>query len=124
MSIVGFTVKQPAETFPIAVNFAAELAAGETISTATVTARDAVSGSNTSSTILSGLAGISGAIVSQRVVAGASGEEHIIQFRIEDVLLNDDLKYFLSTPHRLDALTPPLESHLRRLEGSIKKLLN
>jgi hypothetical protein len=48
---------------------------------------------------------------------------HIIQFRIEDVHLNDDLEYFLSTPHWLDALTPPLENHLRKLEGSIKKLL-
>ena len=49
---------------------------------------------------------------------------HIIQFRIEDVHLNDDLEYFLSTPHWLDALTPPLENHLRKLEGSIKKLLD
>src|SRR6267143_266058 len=49
---------------------------------------------------------------------------HIIQFRIEDVRLNDDLEYFLSTPHWLDALTPPLENHLRKLEGSIKKLLD
>jgi hypothetical protein len=49
---------------------------------------------------------------------------HIIQFRIEDVHLNDDLEYFLSTPHWLDALTPPLENHLRRLETSIKTLLD
>lgn len=48
---------------------------------------------------------------------------HIIQFRIEEVLLSDDLKYFLSTPHWLDALTPPLQSHLERLEKSIKVLL-
>src|SRR5947207_9455506 len=31
----------------------------------------------------------------------------IIRFRIEDVALTDDLRYFLSTPHWLDALTPP-----------------
>ena len=49
---------------------------------------------------------------------------HIIQFRIEDVRLNDDLEYFLSTPHWLDALAPPLENHLRRLETSIKTLLD
>lgn len=48
---------------------------------------------------------------------------HIIQLRIEDVHMNDDLEYFLSTPHWLDALTPPLENHLRKLEGAIKKLL-
>lgn len=48
---------------------------------------------------------------------------HLIQFRIEDVHLNDDLKYFLSTPHWLDALTPPLETHIKRLESAIKTLL-
>jgi formylglycine-generating enzyme required for sulfatase activity len=48
---------------------------------------------------------------------------HIIQFRIEEVLLNDDLSYFLSTPHWLDALTPPLENHLDRLKTSIRALL-
>src|SRR3954470_21146617 len=49
---------------------------------------------------------------------------HIVQLRIEDVRLNDDLEYFLSTPHWLDALTPPLENHLRRLETSVKTLLD
>lgn len=61
--------------------------------------------------------------VLREVQLAVNSHLHIIQFRIEDVLLNDDLKYFLSTPHWLDALTPPLENHLRRLEGSIKKLL-
>ncbi|MEY2488388.1 MAG: hypothetical protein QOC70_330 [Verrucomicrobiota bacterium] len=62
--------------------------------------------------------------VLREVQLAVNSHLHIIQFRIEDVLLNDDLKYFLSTPHWLDALTPPLENHLRRLEGSIKKLLD
>jgi hypothetical protein len=48
---------------------------------------------------------------------------HILQFRIEEVLLNDDLKYYLSTPHWLDAMTPPLENHLDRLATSITTLL-
>jgi len=48
---------------------------------------------------------------------------HILQMRIEDVRLNDDLKYYLSTPHWLDALTPPLEKHLGRLVVAIKSLL-
>ena len=47
----------------------------------------------------------------------------IIRFRIEDVPLTDDLRYFLSTPHWLDALTPPLSKHIARLEVAIKKLL-
>src|ERR1700736_919630 len=49
---------------------------------------------------------------------------HIVKFRIEDVRLNDDLKYYLSTPHWFTALPPPLENHLRRLEMSIKALLD
>jgi hypothetical protein len=61
--------------------------------------------------------------VLREVQLAVTSHLHIIQFRIEDVLLNDDLKYFLSTPHWLDALTPPLENHLRKLEGAIKKLL-
>lgn len=62
--------------------------------------------------------------VLREVQLAVNSHLHIIQFRIEDVLLNDDLRYFLSTPHWLDALTPPLENHLRKLEASIKKLLD
>lgn len=47
----------------------------------------------------------------------------IIRFRIEDVALTDDLRYFLSSPHWLDALTPPLSTHIKRLELAIKELL-
>ena len=48
----------------------------------------------------------------------------IIPFRIEDVPFNDSLEYFVSTPHWLDALTPPLEEHAERLAESIKSLLD
>lgn len=48
----------------------------------------------------------------------------IIRFRIEDVALTDDLRYFLSTPHWLDALTPPLSDHIARLQVAIKELLD
>jgi len=47
----------------------------------------------------------------------------LVRFRIEDVALTDDLRYFLSTPHWLDALTPPLSKHIARLEVAIKELL-
>jgi hypothetical protein len=47
----------------------------------------------------------------------------IVRFRIEDVALTDDLRYFLSSPHWLDALTPPLSNHIARLEVAIKELL-
>jgi hypothetical protein len=48
---------------------------------------------------------------------------HIVQFRIEDLVPNDDLRFYLSGPHRLDALTQPLESNLQRLAVSVKALL-
>ena len=47
----------------------------------------------------------------------------IVRLRIEDVTLSDDLRYYLSTPHWLDALTPPLSKHIGRLEDAIKELL-
>ncbi len=62
--------------------------------------------------------------VLREVQLAVNSRLHIIQFRIEDVHLNDDLRYFLSTPHWLDALTPPLEAHIGRLTASIKTLLS
>lgn len=61
--------------------------------------------------------------VLREVQLAANSHLHIVQFRIQDVLPNDDLEYYLSTPHWLDAMTPPLENHLDRLVISIKALL-
>ena len=61
--------------------------------------------------------------VLREVQLAVDAQLHILQFRIEEVLLNDDLKYYLSTPHWLDAMTPPLENHLQRLASSITVLL-
>jgi hypothetical protein len=36
---------------------------------------------------------------------------------------SDDLEYYLSGPHWLDAVTPPLENHLEQLKSSMKALL-
>ena len=47
----------------------------------------------------------------------------VIPFRIENVLPTKALEYFLSTPHWLDAFTPPLDDHVRQLADSIKRLL-
>jgi TIR domain/WD domain, G-beta repeat len=47
----------------------------------------------------------------------------IIPFRIEEVIPSKSLEYFLSTPHWLDAFTPPLEKHLKQLAAAIKALL-
>ena len=53
----------------------------------------------------------------------ANARLHIVQFRIEDVTPNDDLQYYLSTPHWFDATTAPLEKHLSRLAIALKTLL-
>ena len=39
----------------------------------------------------------------------------ILPFRIEDISPTGSMEYYLSTQHWLDALTPPLESHIQRL---------
>jgi TIR domain-containing protein/Sel1 repeat-containing protein len=59
----------------------------------------------------------------REVQLAANSHLHIVQFRIENVLPNEDLEYYLSAPHWLDALTPPLESNIRRLGISVKALL-
>ncbi len=48
---------------------------------------------------------------------------HLINFRIEEARLSEDLDYFLSIPHWLDALTPPMAEHHARLVESVKALL-
>ena len=47
----------------------------------------------------------------------------IIRLRIEDIPLSDDLRYYLSTPHWLDALTQPLSKHIPPVAAAVKELL-
>ena len=47
----------------------------------------------------------------------------IIEFRIEDLTPNDDLRYYLSTPHWFDATTVPLDKHLGPFAIALKTLL-
>ena len=48
----------------------------------------------------------------------------IIPLRIENVMPAKSLEYFLSTPHWLDAFTPPLEHHLNYLADVIRHILD
>jgi hypothetical protein len=48
----------------------------------------------------------------------------ILPIRIEDVPLSASLEYFIGTVHWLDALTPPLEKHLRHLAETMRLLLS
>ena len=47
----------------------------------------------------------------------------IVPFRLEDVALSKHMRYFIGTPHWLDALSPPLEAHLERLAKTVHALL-
>ena len=61
--------------------------------------------------------------VLREVQLAANSRLHIVQFRIDAVAPSDDLEYYLSGPHWLDAVTPPLENHLTQLQTSVKALL-
>src|SRR5436190_24383324 len=61
--------------------------------------------------------------VLREVQLAAHSRLHIVQFRIDAVLPSDDLEYYLSGPHWLDAVTPPLENHIEQLQTSMKALL-
>lgn len=47
----------------------------------------------------------------------------IIPLRIEKVPLSPSMEYYISTPHWLDALTPPLKKHLAHLAETVRLLL-
>jgi biotin transporter BioY len=47
----------------------------------------------------------------------------VIPFRIQDVPMSTTLEYFMSMPHWLDALTPPLQDHLDRLAETTRLIL-
>jgi hypothetical protein len=47
----------------------------------------------------------------------------IIPFRIENIKPSGDMELFLGRRHWLDAMTPPLESHIARLTDTIFKLI-
>lgn len=47
----------------------------------------------------------------------------VVPFRIENVVPTKSLEYFLSTPHWLDAFSPPLEQHLSYLSTVVSNIL-
>lgn len=47
----------------------------------------------------------------------------IVPLRIEDVLPTKSLEYFIGAVHWLDALTPPLEHHVKTLAVNIQRIL-
>jgi hypothetical protein len=61
--------------------------------------------------------------VLREIQLGVDCHVPIVRLRIEDITLSDDLRYYLSTPQYLDALTTPLAKHIPRLEAAIRELL-
>jgi len=61
--------------------------------------------------------------VNREVERAVSKGIPIIPFRIENIDPSDALEYFISNQHWLDALTPPLESHLDHLTEVVGSLL-
>jgi hypothetical protein len=61
--------------------------------------------------------------VRREVSRAASHEIPIVPFRIEAVAPNETLEFYISSPHWLDALDPPLERHIERLSSVVQRLL-
>jgi TIR domain len=62
--------------------------------------------------------------VKREIERAVSSGLPVIPLRIENVLPAKSLEFFLSTPHWLDAFTPPLEHHLNRLADVIRRVID
>jgi hypothetical protein len=62
--------------------------------------------------------------VPREVERAADRELVIVPFRVSDTKLHGSLEYFLQSRHWLDAMTPPLEAHIRRLCDAVTHLLS
>lgn len=82
----------------------------------------AINGSKVMVLIFSGKANAS-VQIKREVERAVNKAIPILPFRIENVLPTGDLEYFLSLPHWLDAMTQPMEDHLKHLAKTVKALL-
>lgn len=62
-------------------------------------------------------------IVKREILYAVNRRIIIIPFRIEDVLPEKALELFISCHHWLDAITPPVEKHIRSLADTVEKIL-
>jgi hypothetical protein len=84
---------------------------------------DAINGSRAMVLVFSGHANASPQ-VEREIERAVNRSLPIIPLRIEDVSPTKSLEYFISTPHWLDALTPPLDKHLERLSAIVHGILS
>jgi hypothetical protein len=73
--------------------------------------------------ILSGNSNRSKQVV-REVERAVANDVIIIPFRIENIDLTGALAYFLSTEHWLDAITPPLEWHIEKLQSTLQLFIS
>jgi hypothetical protein len=83
----------------------------------------AIQGSRFMVIILSGNSNQSKQVV-REVERAVAKNVIIIPFRIEDIDPTGAMAYFLSTEHWLDAITPPLESHIAKLQTTLQHFLS
>ena len=62
--------------------------------------------------------------VKREVQNAVSEAKPILPFRIEEVALSKHMRYFIGTPHWLDAMTPPLERHLKKMVETVGGLIS
>jgi hypothetical protein len=82
----------------------------------------AIHGSKAFVLLFSGFSNTSGQI-KREVERAADREIPIIPFRLDDIAPNESLEFFISSPHWMDAFTPPLEGHIKQLSSTILQLL-
>jgi formylglycine-generating enzyme required for sulfatase activity len=61
--------------------------------------------------------------VHREVQQAFDGEKPVVPFRIENVLPENTLRYYMGSVHWLDALTAPIEQHLEKLVVSVVALV-
>ena len=98
--------------------------------------RDVLPGADWGASIMDALRGrravvliLSGAVnasphVSREIERAIHMAIPVIPFRTEDVTPRGALEYHLGTVHWMDALTPPLEAHIKRLAHTLRPLVS
>jgi tetratricopeptide (TPR) repeat protein len=61
--------------------------------------------------------------IHREVQQAFDGGKPVVPFRIESVIPEKSLRYYMGSVHWLDALTPPLEQHLQKLTQSVSAFL-
>lgn len=84
---------------------------------------DAIAGARAVVLVFTGNANQS-ANVRKEITAAFESGAVVIPFRLEEVEPQGSLRYHLTGVHWLDALSPPLEQHVKLLAGNIKRMLD